>query len=64
MVKLLAPVVAMAAITGILIDPLVHATAAPGQSPTDTTWPALLDDALLAPGTGRARHEYDAQSWP
>lgn len=45
MVKLLAPVVVMAAMTGIFINPLAHATAAPGQSPTDTTWPAPLDEA-------------------
>ncbi len=43
--KLLAPVVVMAAMTGILINPLVHATAAPGQSPADMTWSAPLDEA-------------------
>lgn len=31
--------------TGILIDPLVHATAAPGQSPAAATWSAPLDEA-------------------
>ena len=43
--KLLAPVVVMTAMTGIFINPLAHATAAPGQSPTDTTWSAPLDEA-------------------
>ena len=42
---LLAPVVVMTAMTGIFINPLAHATAAPGQSPTDTTWSAPLDEA-------------------
>ena len=43
--KLLAPVVVIAAMTGILIDPLVHATAPPGQSPAGTSWSAPLDEA-------------------
>ena len=42
---LLAPVLVMAAMTGILSGPLVHATAAPGQSPPATTWSAPLDEA-------------------
>ena len=45
MVKLLAPVLVMATMTGIFSDPLVHATAAPGQSPPDATWSAPLDEA-------------------
>lgn len=43
--KLLAPAVVIAAMTGVLIHPLVHATAVPGQSPADTTWSAPLDEA-------------------
>ena len=42
--KLLAPAVVIAAMTGMLIDPVVHATAAPGQSPAAATWPAPLDE--------------------
>lgn len=43
--KLLAPALVISAMTGILIDPLVHATAAPGQSPAAATWSAPLDEA-------------------
>lgn len=42
--KLLAPAVVIAAMTGMLIELVVHATAAPGQSPAAATWPAPLDE--------------------
>ena len=53
MVKLLAPVLVTAAMTGTFIDPLVHATAAPGQSPPDTTWSAPIDEAHYLFYSGR-----------
>ena len=47
--KLFAPVLVMAAMMGIFIDPPIHATGhatgALGQSPPDTAWSAPLDEA-------------------
>ena len=43
--KLLTPVTVMAAMTGVLFNPLLDATAAPGQSSPETTWSASLDEA-------------------
>ena len=53
MVKLLAPVLVMGVMTGIFIDPLVHATVAPGQSPSDSTWSAPIDEAHYLFYSGR-----------
>ena len=43
--KLFAPVLVIAAMMGVFIDPLAHATSALGQSPPDTAWSAPLDEA-------------------
>jgi hypothetical protein len=58
MVKTIARVVVMTAMTGILIDPLVNATAAADQSAGDTTWSAPLDEAHHLFYSGR----YDASA--
>jgi tetratricopeptide (TPR) repeat protein len=52
-VKLLAPVVVIAAMIGIFVDPLAPAAAAPGQSPPETTWSPPLDEAHYLFYSGR-----------